>query len=231
MPLHRKIVGAIGIGFIGLFEIAERADFIKQHLPRWVTMHSDLTVIALLIGICLYLIFTHEESDKRNSTIPISNAPTGGTATASAEGGKVVQHFHYPGAISAPPPNEAKLKHNVQYIGVEITPVIPIVLMYFRNVEIPGRPIGHFKSARLKVNYYLESSGEEVAEIFPAKWSGFDQDRIEISVKRESAVIAMHSSIGWEALSTKTVQADIGWEYIIERTFLPSDLAPAKRIP
>ena len=36
----------------------------------------------------------------------------------------------------------------------------------------------------------------------------------------------MHSldaDIGWEAHSTKGIPAEIGWTYIIERKFLPSD--------
>jgi hypothetical protein len=136
-----------------------------------------------------------------------------------------VQNIYFP----APPvPSKPEpLKHNVQCLGVEITPDFPLILMCFRNIEIPGKPVGLFKAARLKVTFYLESSGEEVAEIFPVKWSGFpDQDEIEIGVKKVCAILAMHSldsDLGWEAHSTKGIPAEIGWKYILERTFLPSD--------
>lgn len=131
--------------------------------------------------------------------------------------------------FSAPtvPPKPEPLKHNVQCVGVEITPNFPLVLMCFRNVEIPGKPVGRFKAARLKVTFYLESTGEQVEEVFPARWSGFpDQDEIEIGVKKVCAILAMHSldsDLGWEAHSTNGIPAEIGWKYILERTFLPSD--------
>jgi hypothetical protein len=132
-------------------------------------------------------------------------------------------YFQAPPVPKKPEP----LKHNVQCVGVEITPDFPVVLMCFRNVEIPGKPVGRFKAARLKVTFYLESSGELVEEIFPARWSGFpDQDEIEIGVKKVCAILAMHSlnsDIGWEAHSTKGIPAEIGLKYILERTFLPSD--------
>ena len=136
-----------------------------------------------------------------------------------------IQNIYFP---ASPVPSKPELlKHNVQLVGVEIYQDFPMVLMCFRNVEIPGKPVGYFRSARLKVNYYLESSGEEVAESFPARWSGFaDQDEIEIGFKKECAILAMHSLdpyIGWEAHETKGIPAEIGWKYITERKFLPSD--------
>jgi hypothetical protein len=131
-------------------------------------------------------------------------------------------YFQAPPVAAMPEP----LKHNVKCVGVEIPPDFPLVLMCFRNIEIPGKPVGRFKSARLKVTFYLESSGEQVEEIFPARWSGFpDQDEIEVGVKKACAVLAMHSlnsDIGWEAHSTKGIPAEIGLKYILERTFLPS---------
>jgi hypothetical protein len=98
--------------------------------------------------------------------------------------------------------------------------------MCFRNEAIPGKLVGRFKAARLKVNYFLESTGEEVAEIFPARWRGFpDQDEIEIGVTKVCAVLAMHSldpDLGWQAHSTRGIPAEIGWKYETERYFLPS---------
>jgi hypothetical protein len=133
-----------------------------------------------------------------------------------------VQNIYFP--TPAVPPRPEPLKHNVQCLGVEISPDFPLVLMCFRNVEVPGKPMGNFKAARLKVTFYLESSGKEVEEIFPARWLGFpDQDEIEIGVKKQCAVIAMHFSTGWVAQSTVGIPAGIGWEYEIENTFLPSD--------
>jgi len=135
-----------------------------------------------------------------------------------------IQNIYLP---APPSPLPEPLKHNVRCVGVEIEPDFPMVRICFRNIEIPGEPVGRFKAARLKINYYLESSGEEVAEIFPARWIGFpDQDEIEVGVKKVCAVLAMHSrdsDIGWEAHSTNGIPAEIDWKYTTERTFLPSD--------
>jgi hypothetical protein len=105
---------------------------------------------------------------------------------------------------------------------VEIESDFPIVRICFRNIEKPGKPVGSFTSARLKVNYTLEASGEKVAEIFPAKWVAFDQDSIEIGFTTQCAVLAMHFKSGWEALTTITLPADFGSDYRIEHTPLPS---------
>ena len=52
----------------------------------------------------------------------------------------------------------------------------------------------------------------------------FDQDKIEIGVKKQCAEIARPSSFGWEALSIKAIPGEIGGrEYITESTFLPSE--------
>ncbi|MDE3187593.1 MAG: hypothetical protein KGM96_08750 [Acidobacteriota bacterium] len=118
MILYRKIAGSIVLVFIGLFEIAERAAFVKEHLPRWITMHSDVTVISLLMVLCFYLMFGNREKNQSTKTLPmpkISNAPAGGSATATAEGGKIVQHLHFPNSLSIPPENGTKHKHNVRY--------------------------------------------------------------------------------------------------------------------
>jgi hypothetical protein len=141
------------------------------------------------------------------------------TATASVP---PIQNIYLPAPHVAPKPEP--LKHNVQCLGVEVSPDFPLILMCFRNVEVPGKPMGSFKAARLKVAFYLESSGKEVEEIFPARWLGFpDQDEIEIGVRKQCAVIAMHFSTGWVARSTVGIPAEIGWKYEIENTFLPND--------
>lgn len=130
-------------------------------------------------------------------------------------------HIHLP----APPPSLPEpLKHNVQCVGVEIGPDFPIVRMCFRNIETPGKPFGSFRSARLKVNYISESSGEEIAEVFPVRWIGFDEDKIEIGVKKQCAEIARQSTFGWEALSTRAIPGEIGGrEYTTDSTYLPSE--------
>src|ERR1039458_5329578 len=136
MKPHQKIASVTALAFIGLFEIAERADFVKSYLPKWITAHSDLTVIAMLIGTCLYLIFTQSEVERQE--LSVSNTNTGGTATATAEGGKIEQHFHLPIGVTPPQPlSQIGSKRNVQCLGLKGISEPPQMLpLCFENVLI-----------------------------------------------------------------------------------------------
>jgi hypothetical protein len=195
MKLHQKIASITALTFIGLFEIAERADFVKSHLPKWITTHSDLTVIALLIGTCLYLIFTHRDLEHKELSVSlpyVSNSSTGGTATATAEGGKIEQHFHLPIGMTHPQSlSQAGSKHNVQCLGTtQITEPPQMLALCFENVLIPNKLVDEFKSARLKVVYFSHPSGEEILEVFPARWWGTREAAVNLGTKKRCAEIA-----------------------------------------
>jgi hypothetical protein len=197
MKPHQKIASVTALAFIGLFEIAERADFVKSHLPKWLTAHSDLTVIALLIGTCLYLVFTHSEVGRQElseSFPPVSNTSTSGTATATAEGGKIEQHFHLPIGMTHPQSlSQAGSKHNVQCLGLtQITEPPQMLALCFENVLIPNEPVDEFKSARLKVVYYSHPSGEEILEVFPARWWGTREATVNLGTKKMCAEVASY---------------------------------------
>jgi hypothetical protein len=213
MKPHQKIASVTALAFIGLFEIAERAEIVKSLLPKWLTAHSDLTVIALLIGTCLYLVFTHSEVGRQELSEPLHpppNTSTGGTATATAEGGKIEQHFHLPNGITHPQsPSQAGSKHNVQCLGTTgITDPPQMLALCFENVLIPNEPVDEFKSARLKVVYFSHPSGEEILEVFPARWWGTREATVNLGTKKRCAEIASfdpsHGYIsdrfnGWQA--------------------------------
>jgi len=225
MKLHQKIAGAAGLVFIGIFEIAHRADFIKDHLPRWLTIHSDSTVIALLIALCLYLIFTHadkEQSGVSASLPPVFNTSAGGAATATAEGGKIEQHIHFPSGITHPlSPSQSGLKHNVQCLGlIGITEPPQMLALCFENVLIPNEPVAEFESARLKVVYYNHPGGEEILEVFPARWCGTKEATINLGTKKMYAEIASYSSFGSRWHAHQVVEMKTGPNTLLIR-FLP----------
>ena len=198
MKPHQKIASVSALAFIGLFEIAERADFVKSHLPKWLTAHSDLTVIALLIGTCLYLISTHSEVERQELSVslpPVSNTSTGGTATATAEGGKIEQHFHLPIGMTPPQPlSQTGSKHNVQCLGlIEVSEPPQMLALCFENVLIPDVRVDEFKSARLKVTYYTHPGGEEILEVFPARWWGTKEATVNLGTKKRCAEIASYN--------------------------------------
>jgi len=62
----------------------------------------------------------------------------------------------------------------------------------FENVLIPNESIEEFKSARLKVSYYSCPSGEEILEVFPAKWCGTREAVINIGTKKVCGEIASY---------------------------------------
>jgi hypothetical protein len=222
----RKIATTVGLVFIGLFEISERADFVKAHLPRWITMHSEITIIALLICICLSLLFTDDKAKGNVPTLPeISNSSAGGIATATAAGGKVEQHFHsYPDTPPSvqPPPRP---KHNVQYVGfksIQIDPQRPglsFAILYFQNIPIAGESVGEFRHARVRVTYRHESTDEEITDIFPARWNGEDDAAVNIGFHAQGAVIA--SCIGDEWTADRTIKKQAHWGTYTEVESIP----------
>jgi len=120
-------------------------------------------------------------------------------------------------------PEREPTKPNVQCLGVEVGDGTAKIC--FRNVETPGKPVGDFRGARLKVEYFLDSSGEEVATVFPARWIGYDQDAIAIDFVPRCAVLAVQIDIGWCALSTTEIpseNSEAGWKWNVERTALPA---------
>jgi hypothetical protein len=196
MKTNQKIASATTLVFIGLFEIAERAEFVRSHLPRWVTAHSDLTVIALLIGICVYLLFSSSESARKepSASLPaIANTNIGGTATATAEGGKIEQHFHLPIETSTQRHSPIPSKHNVKCLGIMKVDGHPQMLaLCFENVLIPNESIDELRSARLKVAYYGHPNGEKILEVFPAKWCGTTESAVNIGTKKICGEIASY---------------------------------------
>jgi hypothetical protein len=225
MSLSRKITGAVSVAFIALFEIAERADFIRAHLPTWITAHSDLSIIALLVGLCLYLIFSQDEKDKGNVSValpPVKNSATGGAATATAEGGKIEQHIHLPS--SATQVRRVVPSHNVQFMGFQSLFEDHDMAAFglgFQNVAIPGKHIDSFPNAALKVAYYKEPSLELIAEVYPLTWWNEESDDVWIGVITKTAIVAYFIEGKWKVHYFNGLPADFRFQDRIQEVALP----------
>lgn len=73
----------------------------------------------------------------------------------------------------------------------------------FENVLIPNESIEELKSARLKVNYYSSLSGEEILEVFPAKWCSTREAAINLRTKKAYGEIASYYGSVGPALESK----------------------------
>lgn len=102
-----------------------------------------------------------------------------------------------------PEPHRGKPTHNVQFVGFKHIipdpklPGLAFAALCFRNIEIPNQTLGEFRSARLRVDYYQESTGEEITSVFPVRWFDLDTPAISIGVIMRCAVIASCIGNDW----------------------------------
>jgi len=118
------------------------------------------------------------------------------------------------------------LVHNVQCVGV--TTGEKAAQIGFKNVEITNQPIGNFREARLRIEYYSDSSGEEIAVVFPARWIGHDKGDIEIGPVTQSALLAFFTGENWKTIRFLDYPLGTGWLDRIEYISLPSEKVKIK---
>lgn len=97
-----------------------------------------------------------------------------------------VQNIFLPAAPTKPEPPD----HNVQCLGVTIQD--STVTIGFQNVLTPGKLVGDFRHARLRVEYRMESTGQEWETIFPARWACYEQGDVQIGIVPQYAFLAGH---------------------------------------
>ena len=85
-----------------------------------------------------------------------------------------------------------KPQHNVQCVGFELISDDPfsIAALCFQNVPTPGRLMGKFEYPRLRVIYYVASTGQEIADLCPLQWHGTENRPNEITAAVIQAQIA-----------------------------------------
>jgi len=113
---------------------------------------------------------------------------------------------------STSPNSLVKPKHNVQCIGFKVISDDPfaIAALCFQNVPIPGGLIGKFEWPRLRVVYYENSTGQEIADLCPLQWWGSDDRPIEINANGSHAVIASYFEGEWKAYEVNEPSDDFG---------------------
>jgi hypothetical protein len=86
-----------------------------------------------------------------------------------------------------------KPQHNVQCVGFELISDDPlsIATLCFQNVPTPGRLMGKFEYPRLRVIYYVDSTGQEIADLCPLQWYGIENGPNEITAEVCHAQIAI----------------------------------------
>jgi len=98
--------------------------------------------------------------------------------------------------VALPLPSQARLvkpQHNVQCAGFKflVDPPLDVAGLYFQNVPIPGKLIGKFEYPRLRVVYYDNSTGQEIADMCPLQWHGSEYRLSEITAAGSYAEIAV----------------------------------------
>jgi hypothetical protein len=85
-----------------------------------------------------------------------------------------------------------KPRHNVQCVGFELISNDPlsIAALCFQNVPTPGKLMGKFEFPRLRVIYYINSTGQEIADMCPLQWYGDENVPNEITTAVSHANIA-----------------------------------------
>lgn len=85
-----------------------------------------------------------------------------------------------------------KPQHNVQCVGFELISDDPfsIAALCFQNVPTPGRLMGKFEYPRLRVIYYVDSTGQEIADMCPLEWYETENGPNEITAEVSRAVTA-----------------------------------------
>lgn len=86
-----------------------------------------------------------------------------------------------------------KPQHNVQCVGFKFLPDPPLDVagLCFQNVPIPGKLIGKFQYPRLRVVYYDNATGQEIADMCPLQWHGSEYGPSEITAAGSYAEIAV----------------------------------------
>jgi hypothetical protein len=94
MKKTRRIVIGLVVTVAALSDVAEKAEVVRAHLPGWAIAHSQGAIIASLIALIAYLLFSYGGEDK-NAERPTINM-TGSTATATGNVMEMHQHFDLP---------------------------------------------------------------------------------------------------------------------------------------
>lgn len=97
-----------------------------------------------------------------------------------------------------------KPQHNVQCVGFKYIECEPfkIAALRFQNVPVPGKLMGKFEWPRLRVIFYENSTGQEIADLAPVQWWDDKDGIMDISAEGRDADIASYFEGKWTASET-----------------------------
>jgi hypothetical protein len=107
-------------------------------------------------------------------------------------------------ALPAPQQNRlVKPQHNVRCVGFKYIDSDPFKIAALRFQNVPtGKPIGKFEWPRLRVIFYQNSTGQEVADMCPIEWWDEKDGVTDISAEGRDADVASFFEGKWTASET-----------------------------
>ena len=117
------------------------------------------------------------------------------TTRVLQENSKLLERFDAPkGSGALPLLKLVKPQHNVQCVGFKVISDDDLPLstaaLCFQNVPTSGKLMGKFECPRLRVIYYSNSTGQEIADMCPLQWTGSENGPNEITAEGSYAEIA-----------------------------------------
>lgn len=146
MKIHKKAVGVTVLVVAGIWEIAEKTEFMRQLIPPRLAkiMNSEPILVLVLICLSLFLLFTHEGKEDRDEKPESSGA----TASASASGNDLSTSSQSKVAESiAPIVDASRHEHTHHHYGdseqeevqISITcDVVPLPMYYKGDLWVLG---------------------------------------------------------------------------------------------
>lgn len=114
---------------------------------------------------------------------------------ALAENVELKRQLSERAVILSPTQNDlVKPQHNVQCVGFKVIAddefPLSVATLCFQNVPTMGKLMGKFEYPRLRVIYYANSTGQEIADMSPLQWYGTENGPNEITAEVSYAEIA-----------------------------------------
>jgi len=97
-------------------------------------------------------------------------------------------------------PHSLKPQHNVQCTGFKVFADNDFIIatLSFRNVP-NSKLLGKFESPTLRVIYYEEKTGQEIADMNPVEWWKLEYGPQEINANESYAIVASYFQGAWKA--------------------------------
>ena len=195
-----------------VLEAAHYSEMIERAIPEWMApmITAKFNLIVILVGLILMALAWLERKSERRRY-----------AHSSLERDDIQPIAATHPALPKPEPfrgtKSEGLGHNIQFVGfklIQIDPGLPdlaLAALCFENILIPGKSLGNFRLAELRVVYRDFTTGEVIATAYPAKWHDSPDAPIDICAdEKRCAIIA--SSLGSKWATDSLIEVTINPE-------------------